>query len=359
MPGMGWDNLRNLDQGQVVSFNYSKCRTTDDGRFLLPDSVTAVSIKSSRIVEDAKIIDHYQYWKSLDARSINTDVSFELAEFVELSGAYSSDYRTVKEKQIRDRSVTVIAEVRYVRYHVQLQPDTPLSPAFRNWLLDIAAAHEMNDTDQARYLSQLLVRDYGTHVITKADAGAALVQIDQLREEWVKSQLDKSSEIRHSASTSLLKFLNWSYSSESKQEQTAIDNYIGNRTSSYLSAMGGSIVEANTFSREQWTQELDVNMVALDRWGEPLHFRVTKSVLPEVPVDTLNKVTDTVREAEVAFYAYNSVPGCMDKSSPNLNPAANVDDGSCQTPTSNLTFGGVYQSCEGNNRLCVSYRKVR
>nr|KAG5688269.1 hypothetical protein BaRGS_007909 [Batillaria attramentaria] len=147
MPGMGWDNLRNLDQGQVVSFNYSKCRTTDDGRFLLPDSVTAVSIKSSRIVEDAKIIDHYQvqrqfgfeeygeldsrtsflnrpntsaqtlvrkHWKSLDARSINTDVSFGLAEFVELSGAYSSDYRTVKEKQIQDRSVTVIAEVRYI-----------------------------------------------------------------------------------------------------------------------------------------------------------------------------------------------------------------------------------------------------
>ena len=37
LPGGGWDNLRNKDSGLLVSMNYSQCRTTDDGRYLLPD----------------------------------------------------------------------------------------------------------------------------------------------------------------------------------------------------------------------------------------------------------------------------------------------------------------------------------
>jgi hypothetical protein len=44
-------------------------------------------------------------------------------------------------------------------------------------VLDVAAACELGYKDQARYLSQLLVRDFGTHIITKADAGASLEQV--------------------------------------------------------------------------------------------------------------------------------------------------------------------------------------
>ena len=30
LPGIGWDNLRNVDAGYVNELNYSKCRTTGD-----------------------------------------------------------------------------------------------------------------------------------------------------------------------------------------------------------------------------------------------------------------------------------------------------------------------------------------
>ena len=47
LPGMGWDNLQNKDSGLWVRYNYSECRTTADRRYLLPDSVVTVPIKSS------------------------------------------------------------------------------------------------------------------------------------------------------------------------------------------------------------------------------------------------------------------------------------------------------------------------
>lgn len=59
LPGFGWDNLRNVDQGQVVNFNYSQCRTTDDMRFLLPDSVSTVPVKTSSVAIFAELFTHW------------------------------------------------------------------------------------------------------------------------------------------------------------------------------------------------------------------------------------------------------------------------------------------------------------
>jgi hypothetical protein len=44
-------------------------------------------------------------------------------------------------------------------------------------VLAIAAAHEQKQERLARYESQLLVKDFGTHVITSIEAGASLEQV--------------------------------------------------------------------------------------------------------------------------------------------------------------------------------------
>lgn len=46
IPGGGWDNLRNKGTGMIMQLNYSSCRTTDDGRFLIPDGVYTIPLKS-------------------------------------------------------------------------------------------------------------------------------------------------------------------------------------------------------------------------------------------------------------------------------------------------------------------------
>lgn len=37
LPGLGFDNLRNFDMDSVHVLNYSTCKTTSDGKYLIPD----------------------------------------------------------------------------------------------------------------------------------------------------------------------------------------------------------------------------------------------------------------------------------------------------------------------------------
>ena len=53
----------------------------------------------------------------------------------------------------------------------------PLHPSFEARLIEIAVAIENNDDITADYLSQLLVRYYGTHVLRRLDAGASLEKV--------------------------------------------------------------------------------------------------------------------------------------------------------------------------------------
>ena len=47
---------------------------------------------------------------------------------------------------------------------------------------------------------------------------------------------------------------------------------------------------------------------------------------------------------------HNTYPGCTSPDAPNFSKIANLDDGTCHAPFTNLSFGGVYQECvaEGN-----------
>ena len=68
-------------------------------------------------------------------------------------------------------------QLRYVSHTARLMPGSSLSEEFRGRLRQIAAHMRLNRTASAWYESQLIVRDYGTHVVTSVDIGAALTQV--------------------------------------------------------------------------------------------------------------------------------------------------------------------------------------
>ena len=49
MPGLGFDNLRNKDRAQVHAYNFSSCKISNRGNFLLPDSVSLIPVHESKI----------------------------------------------------------------------------------------------------------------------------------------------------------------------------------------------------------------------------------------------------------------------------------------------------------------------
>ncbi len=88
----------------------------------------------------------------------------------------------------------IVSQVRNHLYTVKAYPDFTLDSRFARQAEEIADAIENNQTRQATYLSEKLILDYGTHVITSIDAGATLVQEDYLKMSYVSnSQSDVSS----------------------------------------------------------------------------------------------------------------------------------------------------------------------
>lgn len=69
-------------------------------------------------------------------------------------------------------------------YTVKAYPYFALDSRFARQAEEIADAVVNNQSRQAAYLSEKLVLNYGTHVITTIEAGASLVHEDYLRASY-------------------------------------------------------------------------------------------------------------------------------------------------------------------------------
>ncbi|XP_045211962.2 macrophage-expressed gene 1 protein-like [Mercenaria mercenaria] len=350
IPGGGWDNLRNRDMGMIAKLNYSQCRTTNDGKFLVPDGILTIPIKSSKVETYAELITHWDNFTSTLSRSVNVHAGLHLTH-VGISGKFSDEYESVKSQQHFDKSMTTRVQARYVQYTAKLEPDTAINDAFRARLRRIAAHLTLNRTDLARYESQLLVRDFGTHVITSIDVGAALVQVDELTATFVRKYESQKQQILASASASFFGIFDFGAGYSQTTSQTMIDEYRKERTTSKIITFGGPIFRPTNFTANNWTDFIHNEMVALDRSGDPIYFQISEVSLPDVPQSIVFDVYDYVKDAVHQYYEHNTHRGCTNEDSPNFSFQANVDDGTCLPPKTNFTFGGVYQSCQGSGYI--------
>ncbi|KAH9492036.1 Macrophage-expressed protein 1 protein [Bulinus truncatus] len=254
LPGVGWDNLRNLEASLVVTYNFTLCKLTDDGNFLIPDNVFTIPIKNSKVERFAELIDQWQTSSSLTANSINVEAGLSLSQF-SISGKYSDEHQELKSKQYEDKAITARVQMRY-------------------------------DSNVA-----------GNNVS---------------------------------------------------------NSYSSSVTHSQIKTLGGSLFQLENSSLDSWTKDVDRNLVPMDRIGDPLSFLVTPQTLPELPPSTVNAVGEIVLQSIELYYEMNTVRGCTDEASPNFSFAANLDDGSCEAITTNLTFGGFFQNCSVSGNYLYS-----
>ncbi|ESO91385.1 hypothetical protein LOTGIDRAFT_72260, partial [Lottia gigantea] len=344
LPIYGWDNLRNKYAGMVIASNYSQCKMTIDGKYLIPDDVYLIPQRVSRIHQYAELITHWHNYSSVTSKSINADAGIQLKSFG-ISGKYSNDYLNSKSKQVMDKSVMTRVQLRYTGYVAKLQPNAKLHPQFKQVLHSVGSNIQLNRTNEARYLSEMVVRDFGTHFVNTITAGAALTQEDFVSRELVLKNEENKRSILASASANFFGVVHASASTKSSTDKKMQDSYDKSKTSSYITAYGGSMYTFQNYSVNKWAEKLNDNLVAMDRAGDPLFFLITPETLPELPVSITLQIREYVFEAIRRYYEYNVHRGCMDINSPSFSFHANVDDGSCKPPVSNLTFGGVFQTC--------------
>lgn len=368
-PGGAWDNLKNMEGFRVFDIAYNQCRTTADQKFLIPDDFTVEPVKTMELEFFAENFDHENSYKSVTSPSINADYSScESSMFgwekSSVSGSFSSDAQFSKQKSLETNSTVLRVSARFPRYKVSLKSDAGINSAFREQLLKIAALMDENQDEMAKYESQVLIRDYGTNIISSILVGGALVKEDYItRDDSSKKDSDDAS-LRLQAGESFNKI--FFPSTETKgflptvnTNKSSADDYAKRVVYSKITTYGGSLMQSSTFKVDEWESALEQNLVAIDRSGMPISSFVTPFVLPEVDAETVFKLEQMVSNAAADYYKHNVIYGCTNPTMANFNSKANVDDGSCGLNTENNMFGGVYQTCtESDGDFCDHFSQV-
>ncbi|XP_068743892.1 macrophage-expressed gene 1 protein-like [Montipora capricornis] len=345
LPGGGWDNLRNVHMGAVVSLtNYSKCKTSNDGKYLIPDKVFLYPVKESKVEAFAELYDHWNTYSSTTTKSINAE-SFGRFDFGSIDGSYSSEFESVKKHQVKDKAVTTRVQMRHELYTAKLQPDSPLEPEFKFRLLEIASHIQHNNTQYSNFLAQILVRDFGTHYVSSVKAGAVLAKVDHLKTKFYRDLQKENSQITAYASASFHSVFEAWFSYSQATDTKVLDEYTNSTVYSTVLTFGGRPFRVN-LTINQWVDQLQDELVAVDRSGDPLHYVITPGTLPELSEELTFELANVVERAIKQYYKHNTIKGCTQMDSPKVSCQANLDDGSCESPTKNYTFGGVYQTCQ-------------
>ncbi|WAR06747.1 MPEG1-like protein [Mya arenaria] len=326
LPGQGWDNLQNEERNMVVKHEYLYCKTTADERFLIPDGFNVYPIKSTHIRSDSEVFEHWDNFTSSDSKTINANAGLNVP-IIKISGKYSKEYEKTKTTQYKEQTQTIRLQFRNSKYWARIGTEAKLTESFRNRLVRIGQYIMDNKTEHATYDSELLVREYGTHVVTGVELGANLIRAEL-------------------SFGSMLKFLSDAGFDKSESYTTSSHQlYTENKESTEIWTDGGIEFRMTEEYENTWLNSIEANQVPLDRAGVPLHFYINDIKLPDVPDYVVDKVYYKVRDAVLSYYEHNVVRGCTHPDSPNFNYVANYDDGSCNPPLETYYLGGVYQTC--------------
>ncbi|ELK06697.1 Macrophage-expressed protein 1 protein [Pteropus alecto] len=349
LPGSGWDNLRNVELGLVLWHNYSQCHTTHDGEYLIPDHVYVVPWRESVVELMDKWLSHTDTW----AASINAEVSY----LPMLNGKFSSDFQNVKKHDLEHETVTTRVQVRHNISSVKAPEIPNLHPAFWQHLVTISDHLENNETRKAEYLAEMLVLRFGTHVLTHVDVGASLVQEDQVKRALMSDKAIEKTSISLAASAVFFKVVNVGASASWQEQSQHFQDYRQSTLSPKTRSYGGSPFYPG-ITLQSWQDSIGKRLVAIGGSGLPLPTLIKPEALPEPAV---HRVAGAMHAAISRYYAVNVHPGCLRRGSPDFNPQANVDDGSCDAGgRTNFSFGGVFQECEAVSgedieNLCQNY----
>lgn len=357
LPGLGWDNLANQELGQVLRISYKQCLSSNDGKYIIPDNSLFSPIKKSIVQMNSDLFDHFSNYTSITSKSINVDASYATPNY-QISGSFSWEKKDIKNSQLKEKSAISRVQLRYELYTMAFQPDSELNPQFRNRILDLGALLKNGeDSIYPQYLADLLVRDFGTHVIRSVDAGAILSKTDILKYKYVTKYADDKTNISAAASFSLTKIFSINIRGNYNQENEKLEEFNENCANTRIDTLGGKPFRSN-FTLNDWEESMETNLVTVDRRGDPLFHVITPRSVPEFDDKTVYQISNLIKDSINRYYSANTRVGCMNMQSKNFNDDANIDSGTCEEPELLYNIGGVFQTCSGDPAQCAEISQI-
>ena len=297
IPGYGWNNLVNEVCGQIVSFTYDQCKTTEDGKYLIPDNTYIVPARESDVQHYSDVIDNWSNYSSLTSRSFNLNADIEL--FVSsISGSFSDDYRDIKQKQVDQKSITFRVYATYTVYEVVLESNVKLHEQFLARLNLAKDAIVKNQILKADYLLELMVRDYGTHVTTHNYAGAIVSKEDFISRSYVMKNSDKITEMKAAASAKFFGLFGFGTKYETKSDNKTTEGYSRDMTSSRTKLIGGSSYQPNG-SISEWISTVPTNLASIDRKGASIFSLITPYSFPNENLTLIELLRNRLKAAVI------------------------------------------------------------
>lgn len=279
----------------MVALTYDKCRTTDDGRYLIPDQSYVIPVKQSDVQLYSDVVDNWSNYTSLNSRSFNLNAGLDLPVF-SISGSFSHDYRETKQRQVDEKAITFRVYATYTVYEVVLEPSAALSDDLRARLSLAKEALALNQTAKADYLLELVVRDYGTHVTTHNYAGAIVSKEDFVSRSYTMQNTDKITAMKATASASFTKIFSFGANYETKTEEQTAQGYSKSTTSSHVKSIGGALFRPNV-SVSEWIPTIASNLASIDRKGVTIFSLITPFAFPNDNVVIVEMLRQRLKKA--------------------------------------------------------------
>jgi hypothetical protein len=339
--GVGWDYLKADTKSQLFQLTYNQQLKTNDGKYLIPDCMNSENIQRTSFQNKAEVISTFSSFKSLTAKSISMSASGAFKKF-SFSGSYSREYERIKNQQRSSNTVTVTTSFNVHGYTLRVEPTCKLTQSF------VSAINDINDliienTEQskafAKYISQYLVKEYGSHYVTKAKYGGTIWMEDYLSQTYWDSQESQKEKIEASASFGFSSIISFKGAGSQTTSVDTFSSYNSSVRSSFVDALGGNYKPGMTAL--DWSNTLDGSLSVIDREantiGELLN---NQDFFPSLSLLARLRIKSYLDDALNVYLEKNAKQGCMNRRKVPYDQFANYEEGNlCEEA---ILFGGTY-----------------
>jgi hypothetical protein len=172
--GFGWDYLEDVFKYPVLEMTYQQNKLTDDEKYKIPDCIIAHSIKKVIYEDTVEIIESGKNYRSMYSKSLGFSLGLAFSSFG-FGGAFSKEFTNINNEQQFSKTVTARAELINLQYNLVANLNQcNLTKDFADSIVEIADLLKDEQVEMARYRSQMLVKNYGTHFLTETDFGGIM-----------------------------------------------------------------------------------------------------------------------------------------------------------------------------------------